>query len=80
MKKELSIETINDDLVKLKYDNCLHFSYNDMISLLRLLRRYNKDYIESASNNIIPIVRDLERVGERDAFKYIRNFVKNNWW
>lgn len=36
MNKELSIESINDDLVKLKYDNCLHFSYNDMISLLRL--------------------------------------------
>ncbi|CUU92187.1 Uncharacterised protein [Campylobacter hyointestinalis] len=80
MNKELSIETINDDLVKLKYDNCLDFSYYDMISLLRLLSKYNLNYIWLASNNIIPIVRDLERVGERDAFKYIRDFVKNNWW
>lgn len=87
MNKELSIKSINYDLEKMKQDSRPFFGKNEMITLLSLLSRYDRDFIVSNVANIIDkldlIIRDLKELDDEildeDNFMYVANFIRKNW-
>ncbi len=87
MSKELSIKLINYELEKMKQDSHPFFGKNEMITLLSLLSRYDRDFIVSSVANIIDkldlIIRDLKELDDEildeGNFVYVANFIRNNW-
>ncbi|TWO22593.1 hypothetical protein YZ82_01370 [Campylobacter hyointestinalis] len=93
MNEELSIKLINYELEKMKQDSHPFFGKNEMITLLSLLSRYDRDFIVSSVANIIDkldlIIRDLEKLRDLEKFDdefndegnfmYVANFIRKNW-
>lgn len=83
MNKELFMKSINDDLEKMRQSFQPHFSGDDILILLKLLARYNREQEGSNVINLVNkldlLVGDLEKLGEKDAYMYIVDFIKNNW-
>lgn len=79
MNKELTIKSVKDDLAKFRYDKCTSFSKKDMISLLKLSSKFNREYITITIYDLVLIVKELERFGCKDGFKYVENFIRKNW-
>lgn len=59
------------------------FTETDMMNLLKLLARYKTDQEGSNVINLVNrldlLVKDLQKFGEKNAYAYIANFVRNNW-
>ncbi|RAZ51698.1 hypothetical protein YZ82_00765 [Campylobacter hyointestinalis] len=83
MNKELFIKSINEDLEKLRQNSEPFFTADDIIFLLNLLARYSRSQTGSSvinlTNRLDLLIGDLKNFGEKDAYLYIENFVKNNW-
>ncbi|ARR02190.1 hypothetical protein CVIC8964_0778 [Campylobacter vicugnae] len=83
MNKELFIKAINDDLEKMRQESRRFFTETDMMNLLKLLARYHRGQDGSNVINIVNkldlLVKDLQNFGEKNAYAYIANFVRNNW-
>ena len=83
MNKELFIKAINDDLEKLRQENRRFFTEVDMMNLLKLLSRYQRGQdgsnVINLANKLDLLVKDLQKFGEKNAYAYIANFIRNNW-
>lgn len=83
MNKELFIKAINDDLEKMRQESRRFFTETDMMNLLKLLSRYHKEQdgsnVINIANKLDLLVKDLQNFGEKNAYAYIANFVRNNW-
>lgn len=83
MNKELFIKAINDDLEKMRQESRRFFTEIDMMNLLKLLSRYHKGQdgsnVINLANRLDLLVKDLEKFGEKNAYAYIANFIRNNW-
>lgn len=83
MNKELFIKAINDDLEKIRQESRRFFTETDIMNLLKLLARYHMGQDGSNVINIVNkldlLVKDLQNFGEKNAYAYIANFVRNNW-
>lgn len=83
MNKELFIKAINDDLEKIRQESRRFFTETDMMNLLKLLAKYHMGQDGSNVINIVNkldlLVKDLQNFGEKNAYAYIANFVRNNW-
>lgn len=83
MNKELFIKAINDDLEKMRQESRRFFTETDMMNLLKLLARYKTGQegsnVINLANRLDLLVKDLEKFGEKNAYEYIANFIRNNW-
>ena len=83
MNKELFIKAINDDLEKMRQESRRFFTEIDMINLLKLLARYKTGQegsnVINLANRLDLLIKDLEKFGEKNAYAYIANFIRNNW-
>lgn len=83
MNRELFIKAINDDLEKLRQENRRYFTEVDMMNLLKLLSRYQRGHdgsnVINLANKLDLLVKDLQNFGEKNAYAYIANFIRNNW-
>lgn len=83
MNKELFIKAINDDLEKLRQESRRFFTEVDMMNLLKLLSRYQRgrdgSNVINLANKLDLLVKDLQKFGEKNAYAYIANFIRNNW-
>lgn len=83
MNKELFIKAINDDLEKMRQESRRFFTEVDIMNLLKLLARYKTGQESSNVINLVNrldlLVKDLEKFGEKNAYAYIANFIRNNW-
>ncbi|WP_086297793.1 hypothetical protein [Campylobacter devanensis] len=83
MNKELFIKAINDDLEKMRQDSRRFFTEIDIMNLLKLLARYHKGQdgsnVINIANKLDLLVKDLHNFGEKNAYAYIANFIRNNW-
>lgn len=83
MNKDLFIKSINDDLEKMRQSFQPYFSGDDILILLKLLARYNRKQEGSNVINLVNkldlLVGDLKELGEKDAYMYIMDLIKNNW-
>ncbi|WP_086270086.1 hypothetical protein [Campylobacter devanensis] len=83
MNKELFIKAINDDLEKMRQDSRRFFTEVDMMNLLKLLSRYHKGQegsnVINLANKLDLLIKDLHNFGEKNAYVYIANFIRNNW-
>lgn len=83
MNKELFIKAINDDLEKMRQESRRFFTETDIMNLLKLLARYKTGQegsnVINLANRLDLLVKDLEKFGEKNAYAYIANFIRNNW-
>lgn len=83
MNKELFIKVINDDLEKMRQESRRFFTETDIMNLLKLLARYKTGQegsnVINLANRLDLLVKDLEKFGEKNAYAYIANFIRNNW-
>ena len=83
MNKKLFIKAINDDLEKMRQESRRFFTEVDMMNLLKLLSRYRRGQdgsnVINLANKLDLLVKDLHNFGEKDAYAYIANFIRNNW-
>ena len=83
MNKELFIKAINDDLEKTRQESRRFFTKTDIMNLLKLLARYKTGQegsnVINLANRLYLLVKDLEKFGEKNAYAYIANFIRNNW-
>ena len=83
MNKELFIKAINDDLEKMRQESRRFFTETDMMNLLKLLARYKTGQEGSNVINLVNkldlLIKDLHNFGEKNAYAYIANFIRNNW-
>ena len=83
MNKELFIKAINDDLEKTRQESRRFFTKTDIMNLLKLLARYKigqeGSNVINLANRLDLLVKDLEKFGEKNAYAYIANFIRNNW-
>ena len=83
MNKELFIKAINDDLEKMRQESRRFFTEVDMMNLLKLLSRYRRGQdgsnVINLANKLDLLVKDLQNFGEKNAYAYIANFIRNNW-
>ncbi|AHE94540.1 TPA: hypothetical protein RPW15_001717 [Campylobacter fetus subsp. venerealis] len=83
MNKELFIKEIDDDLEKMRQESRRFFTEVDMMNLLKLLARYHREQegsnVINIANRLDLLVKDLQKFGEKNAYAYIANFIRNNW-
>lgn len=83
MNKELFIKAINDDLEKMRQESRRFFTETDIMNLLKLLARYKTGQegsnVINLANKLDLLIKDLHNFGEKDAYAYIANFIRNNW-
>lgn len=83
MNKELFIKAINDDLEKMRQESRRFFTETDIMNLLKLLARYKTGQegsnVINLANRLDLLVKDLQNFGEKNAYAYIANFIRNNW-
>ena len=83
MNKELFIKAINDDLEKMRQESRRFFTETDIMNLLKLLARYKTGQegsnVINLANKLDLLVKDLQNFGEKNAYAYIANFIRNNW-
>lgn len=83
MNKELFIKAINDDLEKMRQESRRFFTETDIMNLLKLLARYKTGQegsnVINLANKLDLLIKDLHNFGEKNAYAYIANFIRNNW-